>query len=247
METQLLDNLKLIETDKNTNLLPENLKTGVTCLGVTGSTDPLSITNDANATEIDIVTGKTAYVSGQKVTGTFAGMDPSDATAQAKDILKGKTAYINGGKTTGTLDLTDETYVATSEDLRIDNTNVTFCYAFPIYIRQANIQAPLLDVANLIDLTPDKLVKGYTILGVEGTAGIAQTVPYTSLEELNSVVGTEGDLAVVATAEAYEGTYQYTNGAWVEIFSARRYENTITPEEYDTALYLSEDIMGGDQ
>lgn len=245
METQLLDNLKLIETDKNTNLLPENLKTGVTCLGVTGSTDPLSITNDANATEIDIVTGKTAYVSGQKVTGTFAGMDPSDATAQAKDILKGKTAYINGGKTTGTLDLSDETYVATSEDLRIDNVNVTFCYAFPIYIRQANIQAPLDEVANLIGLTADKILKGNKILGIEGTVGMAQTVPYESLEELHAVIGTEGDLAVVATATKYEGTYKYTDGVWVEIFSDRRYENTITPYEYATALELSEDIKGG--
>lgn len=65
-------------------------------------------TTDANATESDIASGKTAYVNGVKITGNHVcsdgeTIDTSDATATAEDIISGKTAYINGGKTTGIL------------------------------------------------------------------------------------------------------------------------------------------------
>lgn len=46
------------------NLLAENIKSGVTISGVTGT-----FTNDGTATASDIASGATAYVNGEKVTG----------------------------------------------------------------------------------------------------------------------------------------------------------------------------------
>ena len=48
------------------NLLAVNIKSGVTISGITGT-----FTNDGTATASDILTGKTSYVNGGKVTGTM--------------------------------------------------------------------------------------------------------------------------------------------------------------------------------
>ena len=52
------------------NLYPESIKAGTNLYGVVGT-----FTNDATATAGDIASGKTAYVRGQKITGTYGGSD----------------------------------------------------------------------------------------------------------------------------------------------------------------------------
>ena len=176
MASTLKNNLNKILQEKEQKILPENIRQGVTILGVEGNIEVLD-TSDANAVVSDLAEGKTAYVKGTKITGTlpitngtyyvdtdvrvsksaanetmsvngmiisdrilkhasrvsvtadyddvvsaiglradeikqgvkylnvegtFESLDTSDANAVAGDLLKDKTAYVNGEKITGT-------------------------------------------------------------------------------------------------------------------------------------------------
>ena len=68
-------------------LTADKLVTGNTILGITGTTTAGVDTSDANATATDILTGKTAYVNGQKITGTHT-CAPTTVTAVYKGKVK---------------------------------------------------------------------------------------------------------------------------------------------------------------
>lgn len=61
------------------------------------------IMEPCNATEEDILAGKTAYVNGKLITGTKEVLDTNGCTASADVIMEGKKAYINGRLVVGTL------------------------------------------------------------------------------------------------------------------------------------------------
>ena len=70
MTNELQTTLDNILEDKNTNLKPENIKHGVSVMGVTGTLKDLD-TSDATATADDIINPKTAYVNNEKITGSI--------------------------------------------------------------------------------------------------------------------------------------------------------------------------------
>ena len=69
-------------SSNNKNLIPEYIKKGITLGGVTGTLESLD-TSDATAKPEDIAKGKTAYVNGVKITGTFV---PSTSGGNEGDV-----------------------------------------------------------------------------------------------------------------------------------------------------------------
>lgn len=209
---ELQNTLDRILKEKNEKLIPENIKKGVTILGVVG--DATIDMTDATATPDDIVAGKTAYLKDGIATGTMinngaisitpssldqaipAGyhngkgkvravsasvdsnikannikkdviilgvrgtldtLDTSDATANRSTILNGSTAYVKGEKITGTM----------PNNGRLSYEPMTRAQAIPTgYTSGGSIAA----VTHSIDsnIKPGNIKQGVTILGVSG-------------------------------------------------------------------------------
>lgn len=123
------------------NITADKIKTGVEILGVTGT-----FTSDANATAADIISGKTAYVNGTKITGSQALTEADYSfTATATDDSVNNKIKVESAALANTI------AVASGNKL-----TTTISYA---------------DLAALIGLTADKIKEGETILGITGTYG----------------------------------------------------------------------------
>ena len=138
-------NLRLIKQEKDEKILPENIKTGVQILGVTGTLETGIDTSDANATASDITIDKTAYVNGEKVTGTLP-LFPNS-----------RTFTVDGGITNDTENNRIQIHtINTTKQILDSNLNMKF-------------NGEYADVADAIGLTADKIKAGETILGITGT------------------------------------------------------------------------------
>lgn len=78
--------LSKVTVGGDANLVADNIKSGVSIFGVQGTLTSLD-TSDADATAENIDSGKTAYVNGQKITGTHT-CAPTTVTAVYKGKVK---------------------------------------------------------------------------------------------------------------------------------------------------------------
>ena len=123
------------------------------------------------------------------VTGTYSGDGTSDATATANMIQEGYTAYTADGKITGTAK-NENSHIFTSDAnvyaVEGDLLELAYEVEEPRIFQQGNgalLRAPFSKVADVIELTSDKLVEGNTVLGIEGTAHILDTSDATATAE----------------------------------------------------------------
>jgi len=114
------------------------------------------VTKDATATSDDIAAGKSAYVRGELVEGTFEPIDYSLATATADDILKGYSAYTSEGLITGTI----PTYSGATTITPSTRTQV---------IRGGQYIDSLIIISGDANLQAGNIASGITIFGVKGS------------------------------------------------------------------------------
>lgn len=134
--------LSKVTVSGDANLTAGNVKSGVTIFGIEGS-----YTSDANAMAEDIAMNKTAYINGQKITGTLP-LFPNSRTFTVD----------NAGVADNTEDSELEfTTINTAKQILDSNLNMKFSASYS-------------DIVTAIGLTADKLISGNTILGIEGMA-----------------------------------------------------------------------------
>ena len=137
---------KQVDVASAVGLTSDVLKKGTTILGITGTLEEGIDTSDATATAKDMVYGKTAYVNGEKITGTVG-----------EDINTDLSYRLNTLEDVPSMKMLS----ARSIDLPWDRLVRAGC--------NYSMNIPYETAANTIGLTADKIKKGETILGITGT------------------------------------------------------------------------------
>lgn len=141
------------------NLITDNIKAGVSIFGVSGKNSVVD-TDDATATASDIVTGKTAYVNGLKITGASNVMDttePVSTTASASNVQQGMSAYVNGVRIVGEcVSMDGYEYTPSATDQIVQGPKIL----------QGN---KTFTIKGDADLIADNIKAGVDIFGVTGT------------------------------------------------------------------------------
>lgn len=128
-------------------LTAAQIKAGESILGLTGT-----FTADATATADSIQNNKTAYVNGNKITGTVPlYADERTYTVNQTSIVDSNSTYLD---------------VSATNDIRLILTDTV-----PVHM-----QINKSSVATTIGLTADKIISGTTILNITGTVDYIKTV-----------------------------------------------------------------------
>lgn len=145
--SELKTNLEQILQEKETKIIPENIKKDISIFDVTGTLETgIDTSSDNPITAGDVASGKEGFVNGEKITGTLP-LFPNTRTFTVSN------AGVTDNIEDSTLDLTT---INTTKQILDSNVSMNF-------------NADYSDVATAIGLTADKIKAGETILGITGT------------------------------------------------------------------------------
>lgn len=225
-ESELQKSLNNILADKEANLLPENLKKGVTLLGVKGTLDGGIDTSDATATADVISEGKTAYVNGNKITGTVRTYGKDMGWVPQLDSLQATPTGVQVGISPWYNVMCEE-----GADITVSVSNTK--------------------LVDALGITSDEIAKGSTILGIEGTAEggidtsdatalaeniLASKTAYVNGEKIEGTMVDNGELSYTPTEKSQTIPAGYTSGGTIAPMGVT------TSEDYKDAIYKVKEI-----
>lgn len=206
----------------DSNIVADNIKKDVSILGVTGTYAPEEgiDTSDATATANQILEGATAYVNGEKITGTVAPLTNTGHTSIG---------------------------ISSLEDILVPDSHISLSHTFDeAEMIQAGDRVTFdvqqYRVAGKAGITGDKIMAGNTILSVEGTATadanatasdiIVNKTAYVNGQKITGTIPTAttitgdgsiqvSDGTIKASATISNNTYLYSDSAertiWINL------------------------------
>lgn len=201
--------VEAVDNTIDSNIVSGNIKSGVTILGVSGDSNVVDTSDATVRFSNRIASGETAYVKGQKITGTATKFTTSKNPAKMARADKDYNGDdISQSKALSNISLSETDIGFMSAKMADDSGGfgVAGLWSTGVYTSVATKQSLL---ATKLDLTADKLVSGNTILGVSGSAvelqGETKTVtPTTSQQTITPSSGKNGITEV--TVEAVDNT-----------------------------------------
>lgn len=177
MATNLEQKLEQILEEKNIKIKPENLREGVTAFGIPGTLKPLSITEDATATDEDIFSGKVAYGRNEKIMGTMPNNGTLDYSPSLEQQIIPK-GYTDGGIIEAIPQ--NELKIEVKEQSQSFEGIYTKVDVDPIITEDLDIMPTRLpqtysglykniNIAGENNLLPENIAKDKTIFGITGT------------------------------------------------------------------------------
>lgn len=186
--------IKKVTANVDENIVAENIKKGVTILDVTGTLEYGVDTKDADAAEDDIEMGKTAYVDGQKITGTIPVLSKTYVTS---DTDVSKTDYNVKISTT----VNNKSIIDSNSTIELNVNNYTLASTLGITENDIMSGKTILDITgtatNDADATAADLVKDKTAYcygeQITGTIDIEQGEKSLELQDLSYITDIDGD------------------------------------------------------
>ena len=147
--------VEAVTNNIDTNIKQENIKKDVSILGITGTLEEGVDTSDADAVETDILSGKTAYVDGNKITGTITSKEAQTYIPSSSEQIIDAGQYLSGAQTISAVPTEEKTITPSALSQEITPTENKFLSK--------------VTVSGDADLTAENIKSGVTIFGVEGS------------------------------------------------------------------------------
>lgn len=191
--SELKTNLEQILQEKETKIIPENIKKDIQIFDVIGTYESgggIDTSSDNPITVEDVAEGKEGFVNGEKVIGNAHTINSGDSAIAINSPYTYQTGPV------GQLQICGQAPVWSN-----GQTSTLFKQGSQTFISILKEEQP--DLANAISLTPEKLVKGNTVLGIEGIAEASVGAKLFETQEKMQADSSakEGDLAVVYREE----------------------------------------------